>query len=157
MTGAELKAAREYLGLSLGWMTEYLGMGAGDANKPPNTRRLERMEVGQENVPNAIAGAVEDLLDETDDTVRRMATKYREKVKAHGDGVELPTYRSDKEYLRANKHGRFQARWHRMMAQRVAEAVPGVVLVYPEGFRVNPRPWDRDSGGRRNQPHQAVS
>jgi hypothetical protein len=145
MTGAELKALREYLGLSWSWLAEYLQC---------DERRLQRMEVDQELVPNAIAGAVEDLYDETDDFVRRMVDKYREKVKAHGDGVEFPTYRSDGEYLRANKHGRFQARWHRMVAQRVADAVPGVVLVYQTRHRVNRRPWEGDGGGQRSQPHQ---
>lgn len=134
MTGAELKALREYLGLSWSWLAEYLQC---------DERRLQRMELDQELVPNAIAGAVEDLYDETSDFVDRMVDKYRQKVEAHGDGVEFPTYRTDGEYQRANKHGRFQARWHRMVAQRVADAVPGVVLVYQEPGRVNRRPWDR--------------
>ena len=142
MTGAELKAAREYLGLSWSWTAEYLQC---------DERRLQRMEVDQEVVPAAIAGAIDDLYEETADYVRRMIDKYRSQVEARGDGVTFATYRSDTEYQKANKHGRFQARWHRMAAQRIVDAVPGVILVYEEPHRVNRRPWlgDKRQAARR--------
>jgi ribosome-binding protein aMBF1 (putative translation factor) len=133
MTGAELKSAREYLGLSWSWLAEYLAC---------DQRRLQRMELDQELVPSAIAGAVDDLYEETADQVRRLTEKYRDKVNK-GEQVTLTTYRTDTEYQRALKHARFQARWHRMVAQRVADALPGLVLVYGEQHRVNRRPWER--------------
>jgi len=135
MTGAELKCTREYLGLSTSWLAEHLAC---------DERRLQRMELDQEEVNTAIAGAVDDLYEETADTVRRLTDKYRELMEHHPEGVKFPVYRSDGEYYRALKHARFPVRWHRQVAARVVDKLPGLVLSYAEPYRVNKPPWKRD-------------
>lgn len=138
MTGAELKCTREYLGLSTSWLAEFLSC---------DERRLQRMELDQEEINNSIASAVDDLYEETADTVRRLTDKYSAQLKHKEDGnVEFPVYRSDSEYNRAHKHARFPVRWHRQVAARVAEAVPGLMLSYAEPYRVNKPPWKRGQG-----------
>jgi hypothetical protein len=135
MTGAELKCTREYLGLSTSWLAEHLVC---------DERRLQRMELDQEEINTAIAGAVDDLYEETADAVRRLVDKYRALMEHRGDEeVRLPVYRSDAEYNRSFKHARFPVRWHRQVAARVAEALPGLVLAYEYPYRVNTPPWKR--------------
>jgi hypothetical protein len=137
MTGAELKCTREYLGLSTSWLAEHLAC---------DERRLQRMELDQEEINNAIASAVDDLYEETADTVRRLTDKYRAMREHRGvDAVEFPVYRNDSEYYRAHKHARFPVRWHRQVAARVADRLPGLVLSYSEPYRVNKPPWKREN------------
>jgi RecJ-like exonuclease len=121
MTAAELKTRREYLGLSTAWIAEQLVIGI---------RRLERMESGQEaHIPPVVTALLDDIDDETQDTVERMIATYRRKMKAAGtDPVPLYTYRTDKEYQLAG--GKSPARWHRHVCARVADSARGVMLIY---------------------------
>lgn len=144
MTGAELKAAREYLGLSASWLAEFAVC---------DERRVQRMELDQELVAESVVNAVEKVFDETDEMVTRLTDKYGLLTKNNpGKTITMPVYRSDAEYLKAHKHGRFQARWHRMVAQRVALVVPGLVLAYEKPYRVNQRPWERDKRRQKVSP-----
>lgn len=135
MTGAELKCIREYLALSISWMAEYLGC---------DERRLQRMEVGRERINDAIAAAANQVYVETQDTVNRLVTKYRQQLDAKSGAVTMPVYRNEHEYERAFKHARFPVVWHRMAAARVAEQLPELILDYAEKAKMNVPPWERD-------------
>ena len=121
ITPAELQVTREYLGLSTKWVAEQLVIG---------DRRLTRMESGQEpQIPQAVMTLLDDVYADTKETVERMVAVYRRKVKASGDEpVILYTYRTDVEYEKAG--GKYPSRWHRHVCARVADAVPGVVLMH---------------------------
>jgi hypothetical protein len=117
MTGAEMQCTREWLGIDRKWLSEHLVI---------SDRRLARMEAGRESIPDAVVSTIDDIAEETKDMVHEMVADYRRKVKAgDGAGVTLLTYRIDEEY-----HGKYTARWHRMLSARVADAVPGLVLVH---------------------------
>ena len=139
ITGAEFRSMREYLGLSQGWMARYLMC---------DGRRLSRMENGGEDIPNRFAGRLDDVYEETAQVVSVLVAKYQDLLKTRSSGeATLSVYRTDEEYRSDPKRkldngGKFSASWHRMVAQRVADAVPGVVLVYKEAILRKPRPWE---------------
>jgi hypothetical protein len=139
MSGPELKSMREYLGLTTTWLAAFVSIGE---------RRIQRMEVGQEEIiPDEIAGPLDDIYEETNEMVDRLVGKYKRLLETR-DTVEFPVYRDDGEYRRANPAARYPARWHRMVARRLADAAPGVVLVYKEPYRVDRRPWLENNGKR---------
>ena len=121
MTACELQTTREFLGLSTSWIANKLVL---------NERRLVRMESGQEpNIPQVVVALLDDVYAETKETVERMIATYRRKMKAaDGEPVPLYTYRTDIEYETAG--GAFPSRWHRHVCARVADSVPGVMLIY---------------------------
>jgi hypothetical protein len=140
MTAAELRCSREYLGLTQGWMARYLMC---------DNRRLLRMEMGQEDIPERFVTKVDGLYESTAEVVKDLVSKYRAMVDGRSEGeAELAIYRSDDSYRADRKRkvdygGKFTAQWHRMVAQRVADAVPGVVLVYKDPMPRKPKPWER--------------
>jgi hypothetical protein len=127
MTGAELQAIREYLGLSTKWLADYLEVGE---------RKVMRWEDGELQIPGSITGLVDDLYQEADTLVRWLAAEHRWRVKRQdGCGVVLTTYRTDKHFADAlRKEGYrmkpYPSRWHRMLCARVVDRVPGVMLDY---------------------------
>lgn len=122
MTAGELKCQREYLGLSPGWLADKLVMGQ---------RRIERMEAGQETIPEALVT----LLDEIHDTAKKMVeehvTAYRRAIKA-ADGAPalLPTFRTDKISEAAGME--FPSRFYRHVAARISDAAPGAIIIYTD-------------------------
>lgn len=128
MTGAELQASREYLGLSTKWLADYLDVGE---------RKIMRWEDEDLPIPDAITGLVDDLYQEAETVVRWLVAEYRWKVRCNdGEGVVLTTYRTDNEFAAAMNgqrspiHQPYPSRWHRMLCARVVDRVPGVVLQY---------------------------
>jgi len=119
MTGAEMQTTREFLGLSLGWLSRHMTM---------NERRLMRMEAGQESIPDGLVAALDEISGETDELVSELIAKYRRQVKASEDTVTFGTFRTDKEAASADS--KYPARWHRMVCARVTQAVPGLVIFY---------------------------
>lgn len=120
MTAAEMQVTREYLGLSTSWLANHLVL---------NERRMLRMEAGTEDVPQVIVSTLDDIYEETNELVKTMTAEYRRRVKASdGNNVFAETYRTDKDYVDAG--GKYTSRWHRMLMARVANAVPGLVIVY---------------------------
>ena len=117
MTGAEMQSTREFLGLSLGWLSRHMTM---------NERRMMRMETGQESIPDGLVTAIDEMSGEANELVSELIAKYRRQVKATPDEpVTVTTYRTDKDY-----ESKYPARWHRMVCARVCQAVPGLVIVY---------------------------
>lgn len=127
MTGAELQAVREYLGLSTRWMADFLGVGE---------RKIMRWEDGELQIPDSVTGLVDDLYQEADTLVRWLTAEYRWRVKRQdGCGVVLTTYRTDNEFAAALRRKGYEmapypSRWHRMLCARVMDRVPGVMLDY---------------------------
>lgn len=122
MTPAELKAMREYLGLSTAWIAEHLVIGE---------RRLQRMESGQEQIPAVVVELIDAIQAETADLVKRMSATYRRQVKASaGDPVLLPTFRTDQYSQAAGLT--YPSRWHRHLAARIADSCPGAIPTYVE-------------------------
>lgn len=107
LTAAELRTAREYLGLTGDHMAKLLGV---------NPRTLRSWEQGRDPVPGRIRPEVAELKEETRKAVAEMVSSVES-----GEEVTLVTYRSDDEYLAANKGGRWSASWHRQVCNRVAE------------------------------------
>lgn len=116
MTAAELQCTREWLGLTRAWLANDMAL---------NERRLARMEAGQDEIPDALISRIDDIAEDTKTTVHDMVAEYRRKVKLTGNSVMLRTYRKDEDYK-----GKYTAAWHRMLCARLADGVPGLVLVY---------------------------
>jgi hypothetical protein len=132
MTGAELQAIRELLGLSTRWLATYLDIGT-DKN---GERKIMRWEDGIISIPDAISGLIEDLYQESVTLVDWLVAEFSWRLQqAGGDGVVLSTYRTDKDFSHALKRSGFKgqpypSRWHRMLCARVMDRVPGLVLDY---------------------------
>lgn len=137
MTGAELQATREFLGLSRTWLADKLQIGE---------RRIMRMEAEQQPIPDAIVTLMDEVASYTKDAVSGLVNQYRRRLKASpNDPVLFLTYRNDETYAEQVSDARFPSRWHRMVASRVCEAVPGLVLSYWElgGQPDLTPPWER--------------
>lgn len=121
LSAAEFQTTREYLGLSTNWIANKLVL---------NERRLVRMENGQEPViPPPVIKLLDDIYEDTRETVERMTAVYRRKAKAAGDEpVILKTYRTDAEYAAAG--GVYPSRWHRHVCARVAESIPSIIIMH---------------------------
>lgn len=125
MTGAELRATREFLGLSTLWLARWLDVGE---------RKLIRWESSELPIPGGVIGQIDDLYEEAATEVARLVAELRPVVQRDGQSW-LTTYRTDQEYWARTGQGelgndRYPARWHRAICARVAEQVPGVVLTY---------------------------
>lgn len=121
MTPAELKVAREFLGLTGDWLAGHLGV-------PPRTYR--RWEEGTRGIPDAVRLAVAALEAEAADHVTR----------GIGALAALPdpgvlTYRSDTEYHTAHPEITFPASWHRAVVARIAQEVAALQIAYASDVR----------------------
>jgi hypothetical protein len=114
MTAAELRCAREGLGLSTDALAELLDTAG---------RTVRRWESGTYLVP---------------DGVRDFLARFREEVDAHAAHIAeesagyltVVTYRSDAAYAADYPDSEMTARWHRQMIARVVAARPGLRIVY---------------------------
>jgi hypothetical protein len=92
MTGAELRAAREMMGLSPTWMATWLRT---------DERNLERMERGAEPIHDKFAQRMDQLVDHTDALVDRLTAQARTKLDAlepDDPGPVLWTFKTDRDY-----------------------------------------------------------
>lgn len=122
LTPAELKSQREYLGLSTAWIADRLVIGE---------RRIQRMETGQETIPDAVIALIDEVQADAKKMVEQMVAVYRRKVKAaEGAPALLPTYRTDKISEEASKP--YPSRFYRHVAARVADAAAGAIIVYSD-------------------------
>lgn len=135
MTGAELLATREYLGLARPWLAEHLVL---------NERRIQRMEADADEIPDALVALLDQAEADARSLVHELVVTYRRRVKSAaaeirsrytelGVPVEewpdalvyLKTWRTPEGYT-----GKYSPQWHRMVCARVTESVPGLVLTY---------------------------
>ncbi|MGW3563518.1 helix-turn-helix domain-containing protein [Streptomyces sp. NPDC000941] len=112
---AELRAAREYLGLTGDHLAKLLGV---------NPRTVRSWEQGRDPIPGDKRPEIAELKAATDKAVAEM-------VEAWAEGAPLITYRNDDEYLAAHRGGRWTASWHRRVCARAAEQT-GARIDYAE-------------------------
>ncbi|WP_026931248.1 DUF1870 family protein [Glycomyces tenuis] len=132
MIGLEFKAVREWLGVSGPWLARCLNV---------NPRTIRDWEEGRSKIPDRIRLEIERLEEVTAQIVGM-------NVDALMDAPEpaVATYYSDEDYhadrpgeettARVHDDGtvvRWPASWHRRVLMRVAQEVPGLVVV--EGRR----------------------
>lgn len=122
LTAAELRVAREYLGMTGDQLAKLLGV---------NPRTLRSWEQGRDGVPGRIRPEIAELKAAADQAVADMVTAYND-----GDAEALLTYRSDEEFSAAQKAGLHRywngsASWHRQVTARAA-AQTGARIDYVE-------------------------
>jgi transcriptional regulator with XRE-family HTH domain len=106
LTSAELRIARDRLGLAGDHLSKLLGV---------NPRTLRSWEQGRDPVPGRIRPEIAELKADTARAVAEMVAGL-----ADADEKVLITYRSDEEFL-AVKRSRWSASWHRQVCARAAE------------------------------------
>jgi len=124
MTGAEMQATREVLGLSRNWLSADLQI---------SERRMMRMEADKERIPDALVARLDEVAAHTRDFVTELIARYRRETKRAPDtDVLIHTYKADEDYAAADDWPGYPARWHRMCCARVCEAVPGLIIAYAD-------------------------
>ena len=122
MTGAEMQATREFLGLTRGWLAADLQI---------SERRMMRMEADKERIPDALVARLDEVAVAAKEEVTEMTARYRREAKRNpGMDILVRTYKADEDYAATAGWPGFPAKWHRMCCARVCEAVPGLVLTY---------------------------
>jgi len=119
MPPAEIRSAREHLGLSHAELAAILAI---------DERSVRRWEVGTQPIHDGNARALRRIVDITASTVRRHVIELRGRPQPI-----LVTYRSDEDMWTDHPtFAPFPARWHRIIAARVIELVPGLVISYSQ-------------------------
>jgi len=118
MTAASFKATRELLGLSDGWLAEYLGV---------SSRTVRHWEAGKYAIPAGVEQSVRQLEHRTREAVAELV----DQLKALPQPIAV-TYRNDADYAAAWPDSQFPASWHRSVLARVATQVPGLGIYYAD-------------------------
>jgi hypothetical protein len=116
MTGAEFRCLREQLGLTVAWLFDYLGVGEATVNR------------WQDGKMNIAPGVVDDMLE-----LEAIAAKSVAAAVARLDGTNEPLLtvpRTDAALLREHPDDTYPASWHRAIASRVRERVPGLRIEF---------------------------
>lgn len=117
MNAAEIRSVREHLGLSHTELAAVLDI---------DHRSVRRWEIETQTIDAGNAAELRRLAARTTETV----TRHMIDLRNHPKPI-LITYRSDEDMWDVHPKFRpFPARWHRMIAARVAELVPGLTIVY---------------------------
>ena len=128
LTAAEFKTLREHLGIPGEWLARRFGV---------SDRSVRHWDSGKYPVPERISRWMRWLAEATEDTVAWIAERLETSPESER---LLVTYRNDEELdaCAADDPHRglypdddVPAAWHRRMAARVAERVPGLRLIYP--------------------------
>lgn len=106
LTPAEVRTAREQLGLTGDHMAKLLGV---------NPRTLRSWEQGRDPVPGRIRLEIAEMKAAADKAVADLAARL------DSEKPVLITYRSDDEYQAATHGGRWSASWHRQVCARAAQ------------------------------------
>jgi transcriptional regulator with XRE-family HTH domain len=106
LTSAELRIAREHLGLTGDHLAKMLGV---------NPRTLRSWEQGRDPIPGRIRLEIAELKAATEKAVADRVASIEGQ-----DQPVLITYRSDDEYLAAHRGGRWSASWHRQVCAQAA-------------------------------------
>jgi len=106
ITPAELRTAREHLGLTGDHMAKLLRV---------NPRTLRSWEHGRDPIPGRIRPEIAELKAATAKAVAELAASRASEEET------ILTYRDDEGYQAAHRGGRWSASWHRRVCARVAE------------------------------------
>lgn len=124
MNSAEIRATRESLGLSQEDLAAFLSI---------DVRSVRRWEDGQQDIHDGNAAAIRKIVDITNTTIRRHVIDLR--------GQPNPTlliyWSNDNMWSDRPILAPLPARWHRIIAARVAEHVPGLTVTYPPNPKEN--------------------
>lgn len=116
MQPAELRVVREYLSLTTRWIAEQRGVAE---------RSVQRWEHGHAPIPDGVRRQVEQWEAGTAATVDLAVTRLLDAPEP-----AVATYRSDEHYREHERDAVWPASWHRAVVARVAERVPGLVVLY---------------------------
>ena len=118
MPGVELKMVREWLAVSGDWLASHLDV---------TPRTVRHWEAGKYAIPDGVRLEVEHLEALT-------AQAVTAGVEALMDTPEpaVVTYYSDTQYEEHEPGTMWPATWHRRFVARIAQEVPGLVIVAPE-------------------------
>jgi hypothetical protein len=130
MTAIEFKAVREWLGVTAEWLADYLGV---------VLRTIRRWESGTTPIPDGVRLEIEGLEAATGQVVTNAINRLRDD---RDPGVV--TYRSDEDFRSSQPEAiartvqdgtvvRWPASWHRRVTMRIAQEVPGLVIVEADG------------------------
>lgn len=119
MTGAEFRIIREQLGLTNQWLTQHFGVG-------------ERSVVRWGDDVNDVPPGVEEGMYELERTARRAVQDSVARFTGASNDTELllETYRTDAALHAALPGDPYPASWHRAIAARIREQVPGLTVEY---------------------------
>lgn len=118
MSDAEFRCLRDWLGLTVAWLADHLGVAE---------RSIHRWEAGQP-VPPGVAAEV----------LRLSEVTYQVFDGLVDDLLDMPdpaiiTYRTDADYLRHHPEMDWPASWHRALCARLADEIPGLRIGYCHG------------------------
>ena len=118
MPPIELKLIREWLGVSGDWLAEQLDV---------TPRTVRNWESGKRPIPDGVRLEIEHMETLT-------ANAVTSGVEALMDTPEpaVMTYYSDSQYREHDPESNWPATWHRRVVARIAQEVPGLVIVSPE-------------------------
>lgn len=122
MTPAELRVAREFLGLSTVQLAALLRV---------TDRTVRHWEEDKYPIPPGVAGELDRLERRAADLAARLAREMGAQP-----SPTLATYRTDADYREADPAGRLPASWHRAAAARARALLPGARVVYAEPVTV---------------------
>lgn len=116
MSPAEFRVVREWLGLPDSWLARHLNV---------SDRAIRHWQQGRYPIPDGVRLEVERLEAVTADHVTAA-------INALADATDpaVITYRSDEDYRAAHPEVSWPLRWHDMVLARVAQEVPGLVILY---------------------------
>lgn len=113
MTAAEFRMVRDWLGVPAEWLAGHLGVAL---------RTIRRWESGRYEIPDGKAELVEQLEARASATVEALVAHLAD---APVTSISIPT-------PDAGEVEGFPPGWHRMIAARVAQEVPGLTVRYLE-------------------------
>lgn len=117
MQGIELKMVREWLGVSGDWLAEHLGV---------TPRTVRHWESGRYTIPDGVRLEVEHL-----ETLTAQAVTAGVETLMGVPEPAVVTYYTDDQYENHEPGTMWPATWHRRVIARIAQEVPGLVIVSP--------------------------
>jgi hypothetical protein len=116
MLDAELRCAREWLGLSDEWLAAHHGV---------ELHTLRQWEAGTSPIPDSVRLTIKQLEELTAGSVDTLISMFVDRPHP-----KVSVYRSDAEYHTAAPGAVMPASWHRMVVMRTANELPGLSIVY---------------------------
>jgi hypothetical protein len=116
MLDAELRCAREWLGLSDEWLAAHLGV---------ELHTLRQWEAGTSPIPDSVRLTIKQLEELTAGSVDTLISMFVDRPHP-----KVSVYHSDAEYHTAAPGAVMPASWHRMVVMRTANELPGLSMVY---------------------------
>lgn len=117
MTGVELKTIREWLGVSGDWLAAHLDV---------SSRTVRHWEAGRNATPDGVRLEVERL-----EAVTAQYVAAGVEALTGASDPAVVTYYSDEQYRHAHPEQEWPATWHRRVVARIAQEVPGLVIMSP--------------------------